>query len=371
MANIASEVKSEILDKVKKGEPVRSLAEKYGISDRTIYAWLRWQVAGDKVSVLEFGKLKKENLILKEIVGALTIEVERLKKRSSKSSICQEIVALIKRRLQEKLINPGRISLTGLLGISKSSYFYRQRLPSRDEALKDLILNVLDKHKSYGHRRIALELSQNKKRVRRVMKLYGIKPYKRKARWRKRRDDRRAEQPYGNEIKGKSPTKPNLIWASDFTYLKFRNSYLYLATLMDLFTREIVGWSLSTKHTKDLIINAFFDGFKTTGKRPDIIHSDQGVEYCSREYQKLMNYLGITISMSRKSSPWENGYQESFFNNFKTDLGLEFDRFHGIGELVEAIHYQINYYNNERIQLTLKMPPAKFKQLYYQNQLHN
>jgi len=224
----------------------------------------------------------------------------------------------------------------------------------------------LDKHQSYGHRRIALELGENKKRVRRVMKIYGLKPYKRKARWHKRRDDRRKEQSFQNEIKGKIPDQPNRVWAGDFTYLKFHDNYIYLATLMDLFTREIVGWSISTRHAKDLVLNAFLDAFRTSGKRPQIIHSDQGVEYCSREYQKLMNFLGITISMSRKSSPWENAYQESFFNNFKTDLGLEFDRFNGIGELVEAICQQIHYYNNERIQLTLKMPPAKFKQLYYQ-----
>lgn len=200
------------------------------------------------------------------------------------------------------------------------------------------------------------------------MKLYGIKPYKRMARWRKRRDQRRPEMCYQNQIKGKVPAKPNLIWVSDFTYLKFKESYLYLATLMDLFTREIVGWSLSTRHTKDLIVSAFFDGLKTTGRKPEVIHSDQGVEYCSKDYQKLMDTLGVIISMSKKASPWENGYQESFFNNFKTDLGLEFDRFSGLGEFVEAIHQQINYYNQERIQLTLKMPPLKFKQLYYQSQ---
>lgn len=232
--------------------------------------------------------------------------------------------------------------------------------------MKERILSVLAKHKSYGHRRIALELGEGKKKVRRVMGLYGIKPYKRKARWHKRRDDRRPEMPYQNEIKGKLPIKPNLIWVSDFTYLKFQDSYLYLATLMDLYTREIVGWSLSTKHTRDLILSAFFDGLKTAGRKPEIIHSDQGVEYCSGEYQKLMGNLGVTISMSKKSSPWENGYQESFYNNFKTDLGLEFDRFNGLGEFVEAIHQTINYYNNERVQLALKMPPTKFKQLYYQ-----
>lgn len=262
----------------------------------------------------------------------------------------------------------GKISLFKLLGVSKSSYFYRLKLPSKDEALKDKILAVLAKHKSYGHRRLALSLGMGKKRVRRVMGLYGIKPYKRKARWHKRRDERRPEQVYQNEIKGRLPIRPNIIWVSDFTYLKFKESHLYLATLMDLFTREVVGWSLSTRHTKDLVVNAFFDGLKTTGGKPEVVHSDQGVEYCSRDYQKLMAILGVKISMSKKASPWENGHQESFYNNFKTDLGLEFDRFNGIGEFVEAIHQQINYYNQERIQLVLKMPPAKFKQLYYQNQ---
>lgn len=81
MTTIASEVKSEILSKVKAGESVKSLAEKHGISERSIYGWLRWQVNSDRVSALEFGKLKKENLILKEIVGALTIEIEKLKKK--------------------------------------------------------------------------------------------------------------------------------------------------------------------------------------------------------------------------------------------------------------------------------------------------
>lgn len=253
--------------------------------------------------------------------------------------------------------------------MAKSSYCYHLKLPAKDEVLKDKILGVLADHKSYGHRRIALALEENKKKVRRVMRLYGIRPYKRKARWHKRRDERRLVMCFQNEIKGNVPIRPNLIWVSDFTYLKFQNSYLYLATLMDLFTREIVGWSISTRHTKDLVVNAFFDGLKTTGRKPEVIHSDQGVEYCSKEYQKLMHLLGVTISMSQKSSPWENGYQESFFNNFKTDLGLEFDRFNGIGEFVEAIHQQINYYNQERIQLALKMPPEKFKHLYYQNQL--
>jgi len=77
-----------------------------------------------------------------------------------------------------------------------------------------------------------------------------------------------------------------------------------------------------------------------------------------------MERLGIKVSMSKKASPWENGYQESFFNNFKTELGLEFERFNTMGEFIEAIHQTINYYNQYRIHTTLRMPPAKFRLLH-------
>lgn len=200
------------------------------------------------------------------------------------------------------------------------------------------------------------------------MKLYGIKPYKRKARWRKRRDERRAPAPFQNFIKGICPIKPSIIWVSDFTYLRYKNSFLYLATFMDRFTREIIGWDISTRHTKDLIIGAFWDGVKATKTFPLIVHSDQGVEYTCEKYTKLMARLGIQVSMSKKASPWENAYQESFYNNFKTDLGLEFDRFTSVGELVEAIHQTITYYNQRRIHTNLKMSPTSYR-LYYEEKV--
>lgn len=195
------------------------------------------------------------------------------------------------------------------------------------------------------------------------MRKYDLKPYKRQARWRKRRDLRKKPAPYLNLIKLSCPLKPNLTWVADFTYLKHQSKYLYLATFMDLFSREIVGWYISNRHTKELVLYAFLDALRNQGfKLPKIVHSDQGSEYTSKDYISFLSYLGIKISMSKKQSPWENPHQESFFNNFKTDLGLEFDRFKSLGELIEAIHHTINYYNQERIHTSLKMPPVKFKQ---------
>jgi len=158
---------------------------------------------------------------------------------------------------------------------------------------------------------------------------------------------------------------PNKTWVSDFTYIPFKKKFIYLATIMDLFTREIVGWHVSNRHTKYLVMEAFLDALVNQKmQRPSCIHSDQGSEYTAQEYTDLVQNFGVTVSMSTKASPWENGFQESFFNNFKTDLGLEFDRFEDIGQLVEAIHHTIHDYNHHRIHTTLKMPPTQFRSCF-------
>lgn len=249
-----------------------------------------------------------------------------------------------------------------VLGFVRSSAYYQPLKPTKDLILKEQILSCLASNPSYGYRRIALALGIGKKQVRRCMSLFGIKPYKRKARWRKRRDERRQPALYLNQIKNHCPIKPNLTWVGDFTYLPFKNKFIYLATFMDLFTREIVGWHISNKHTKYLVMEAFLDGVVNQHmSKPQFIHTDQGAEYTSQDYTDLIKNFGVQISMSTKSSPWENGYQESFYNNFKTDLGLEFERFNDTGELTEAIHQTINYYNQQRIHTSLRMSPYQFR----------
>lgn len=242
-------------------------------------------------------------------------------------------------------------------------YLASNKLLIKDELVKDQILFVLSNNPSYGHRRIALSLGLGKKRISRVMRKFGIKPYKRKARWRKRRDEGRPESKYPNLIKGICPIRSGLVLVGDFTHIMYQSKVVYIATFMDLFTREIVGWSISNRHTKEFVLEAFLDAIKSLDKLPSIVHTDQGSEYCSKEYIGFLGSLGIQISMSKKSSPWENGYQESYYNNFKTELGLEFDRFPSPGELVAAIYQTINYYNKDRIQTRLKMSPVEFKKL--------
>ncbi len=264
--------------------------------------------------------------------------------------------------MREKLPHLPVFLVARVFGFVRGSGYYQPKRTTTDALLKEHILATLSDHPSYGYRRVALALGIGKKRVQRVMHLYRIHPYKRKARWRKRRDERRAPARFQNHIRHQCPCVPNQTWVSDFTYIPFKKKFIYLATIMDLYTREIVGWHISNTHTKFLVMEAFLDALVNQQMhRPEVIHSDQGCEYTSQDYTHLVENFGVTVSMSTKASPWENGFQESFFNNFKTDLGLEFDRFEDTGHLVEAIHHTIHDYNHHRIHTTLKMSPNQFR----------
>ena len=245
-------------------------------------------------------------------------------------------------------------------GMSRSMLYYKRKMPERDWALKIQIENALNHDPSYGHKRLALVLHQNKKRVLRVMHLFGIKPFR-----------RRTARPHKLKDLGVDPTKyqnllltipfPNqsgIAWVSDFTYIRHKDKFVYLATIMDLYNREVVGWSVLSTHTAQLTVTALIDALQKYD-HPYLIHSDQGAEYRSKVYTNFVETTGIKVSMSRKASPWENGYQESFYSQFKVDFG-DPNRFKNLAELTIAIHYQIYYYNNYRIQSKLKMPPRQY-----------
>lgn len=235
--------------------------------------------------------------------------------------------------------------------------YYHHKQPDKDWWLKQRIEIALRDKPSYGHKRLARHLGINKKRALRVMKIFGIKPFRRRGKkWKKPSKDYSKEYP--NLLLTEFPRYPNYIWASDFTYIQFKKRTLYLATIIDLFTREIVGFSVLLCHSNNLVINALLSAIN---KRPvpEILHSDQGSEYASKDYILLETNLGITPSMSRKGCPWENGYQEAFYSQFKVDLG-DPNRFNHLGELVWEIYKTIHEYNTNRIHTKLKMPPLEF-----------
>ncbi len=254
-----------------------------------------------------------------------------------------------------------KTELAKKLGVSRASLYYHHKRPILDAEIKQQIESVLTDHPSYGHKRIALELKLNKKRILRVMKKFGIKPYRRRVRKPAKSDDL-GKPPVSipNVTKTLCPIAPFVVHVSDFTYIRYQERFIYLATVMDQFTREIVGWNVSRYHNKELVIGALMDAMKRAGgKAPQYIHSDQGSEYDAQEYMVIAASCGITISMSNKHSPWQNAFQESFYSHFKVDLG-DPDRFQTLPEFIEAIHHQITEYNTNRIHTVLKTTPTKF-----------
>lgn len=263
--------------------------------------------------------------------------------------------------LTKSEIKQTKTALAQKLGVSRGMLYYKHKKPVEDKKLKAEIEKVLVHHPAYGHRRIALELNLNKKRIRRIMKKFHLMPRRRRSKEFVKPDDLgKPETNYRNLIENFCPIKPDVVWVGDFTHIKFNDTWVYLATVMDIYTREIIGWHLSTNHQKDLVIEAFLDAVDKRKIVPVYFHSDQGSEYESEEYLNLIENNGVIISMSRKSSPWENGYQESFYSGFKLDLG-QTNHYKELGELIEAIAETLNYYNNLRIHTGLKMPPVKFR----------
>lgn len=254
-----------------------------------------------------------------------------------------------------------KTELATTLGISRSNLYYQSLQPIKDLATKIQIEEALRYNPSYGHKRLADHLGMGKNRVKRVMKLFDIKPYRRRGKkWLKVAAATGVDYP--NLIANLTPLYPGHIWASDFTYLWFMGSWLYVATIIDLYTRKIVGLAISRSHDRWLVLIALLDALRYNS-RPDYLHSDHGSEYKSRDYQGTARELGIRPSMAAKGCPWENGYQESFYSQFKIELS-DPTRFGSLGELTAAIYKQIHYYNNQRLHTSLNMAPDAFARQY-------
>jgi transposase InsO family protein len=264
--------------------------------------------------------------------------------------------------LKDQAPSEGKTNLSRKLGISRGLLYYQPKLPAKDLKLKAEIELVMLKHKAYGHRRIAWELKINKKRVRRVMKLFGLKVKRQRKKPFKPKDFNQAAATIPNLVLGLPIDGANQVWVTDFTYLPYFGRFVYLATVEDVFTRRVIGWTMAYRHCKELVAYALLNAIEHQ-PLPEIIHSDQGSEYRSEDYLNLLKSLGVKPSMSQKASPWQNGYQESFYSGFKLELGHP-EIYPTLGELVEAIAQQIYYYNHERIHTALKCPPETFARRY-------
>ena len=247
------------------------------------------------------------------------------------------------------------------LGVSRASLYYRPKMPAKDDELRRRVEAVMLENPGYGSPRVAIALGINEKRAARVMRKFGLKPARRSKTPRKPDDIGREPEAFSNILSKLTPIAPDTVWASDFTFISYGGKFIYLCTVIDVFTGEVLGFNISRSHDARFVRLAIERAIQRTGDIPVWFHSDQGSEYASALVLDWLQGLGVTISMNPKGSPWCNGSQESFFGRFKTEFG-DFHRFETLADLLEALYAQLDYFSNRRIKTKLRMAPAQFRE---------
>jgi putative transposase len=208
-----------------------------------------------------------------------------------------------------------------VLGCSRSSYYYQRHLVA-DAPLKEALISVATEWPTYGYRRMTAELRRNgwvvnHKRVRQLMEEMGLKIRVK----RKRRKTTDSDHPfprYPNLVLGLSVVYPDQVWVADITYVRLGQGFVYLAVIMDVFTRAIRGWNLSRSLDERLTLTALQ---KALGEHhaPGIHHSDQGLQYAASGYTEMLQGHGVQISMAEIGEPTQNGFAERLMRTIKEE----------------------------------------------------
>jgi putative transposase len=256
-----------------------------------------------------------------------------------------------------------RTKLIHVLGLKRSTVYYQSTQAELDAPLVVQIKELQKVHRYYGYRRIALDLGISKNRAQRLLKTYSLNPKPSPhQRHYKQHSGNRPAPPNILKDEGIVATRPNQVWAQDFTYLKCMGRWYYLSTVIDTFSREIVGWGVSIHHDTELVVGALYDALSKQ-ETPAVLHFDRGSEYLSGQHLDLLERLEIRPSASAPGSPWQNGLQERFYGSFKTELG-SLKEVQSEGELFEKIAVTFHYYNTKRTHTKLKTNPRQFRQNY-------
>lgn len=197
-------------------------------------------------------------------------------------------------------------------------------MDNQEEIVKRKIEEIIREFEGYGYRRVTKELHKkgiqiNHKKVRRIMKKHNLL-CKQKKRFIVTTDSTHQFRVYPNLLKGRSLTGVNQVWVADITYIRIGNRFIYLAIIMDLYSRRIIGWSLREDKTEELALEALKMAIKGRVVSEGLMHhSDRGVHYAAIAYTELLQENQITISMSRKGNCYDNAAMESFFKTLKKE----------------------------------------------------
>ena len=255
------------------------------------------------------------------------------------------------------------LSLCHTLEVSSSGYYdwRKRRLSPGPRALENQTLaqdiKKLHAHsrQTYGSPRIQRELRKagrrhGRNRISRLMQKEGICG-RQKGRYRVRTTDSNHDQPIAPNLLAQAPraTAPNQLWVADITYIQTKESWLYLAAILDLYSRKIVGWAMSEHIDTGLVLKAL--RMALLHRSPPqglILHSDRGVQYASADYRHALTQAGLLASMSRKANCYDNASIESFWSTLKLELVFRMDFASHAQARSEIFDYIEAFYNRQR-----------------------
>ena len=249
------------------------------------------------------------------------------------------------------------------LDLARSSYYYRAQVEG-EGTLEETLLRLAEEWPTYGYRRLTAQLRReswevNSKRVRRLMQHLGVQG-KRPVRKRRTTDSTHTFPRYPNLVQGRLVTHPDQVWVADITYVRLHSEFVYLAVLMDVFTRGIRGWHLGRNLDGALTLTALRRGLQAG--QPEIHHADQGVQYAATTYSDLLRETGVAISMAEVGAAWQNGFAERLMRTIKEEeVNLSeyrdyHDAYRHLGRFLDEV------YMHKRIHSSLGyLTPAEFE----------
>ena len=261
--------------------------------------------------------------------------------------------------------------LCHVLSCARSSY-YRRAAEMEDASLRSAIKTIAAKWPTYGYRRIAAQLrrqnrSVNRKRVQRLMRLMDIQAAS-KRRTRRTTNSEHGFPRYPNLVQDLSVVRAEQVWVSDITYVRLQCSFVYLAVIMDVFTRGIRGWHLGRTLDHTLTLTAL-ERALVRYPAPEIHHSDQGVQYAATAYTQVLQKVKVQISMAAVGEAWQNGYAERLIRTIKeeeidlADYHDYHDAYRQVGRFLDEV------YMHKRIHSSLGyLTPAEFEEQWRQEQ---
>ncbi|MBN2394632.1 MAG: IS3 family transposase [Anaerolineae bacterium] len=267
-----------------------------------------------------------------------------------------------------------------VLDVSRSGYYaWRGRPRSKREMANQRLYKKIkavynESHKTYGSPRIYEVLKQqdiacSENRVARLMRLRGLRAKKTK-RFKTTTKRDKAARPAPNLLERDfTADRPNHKWVSDITYIRTAEGWLYLAAVLDLFSRRIVGWAMSDRMTSDLTVSALKMAVQQRQVDPGLLHhSDQGSQYTAQEYQQLLEDWGIEVSMNGAGSWYDNAAMESFFGTLKGEWVYHHAYRTRVQARADIFYYIEAFYNRRRLHSTLGyLSPMVYEQRYHEN----